>query len=504
MTVTTRLGLGLLPTALAIGLLGDGLLRATPWGVNLLLWVLAGMVGLFLLARRAGIAALGEGMWLAIPALLLAAGLAWRDSATLRALDIGGLLACLALGAARTRTGQVRLAGILDYLLDIFHTGIQAAFGVFPLVFRDVEWATIPRTGWLPRMLAVVRGLVLVVPLLLLFGGLLMAADAVYSRLVSTALHFDVSALLGHLFFTLFLAWLAAGSGRALLLATAPAIPHEKRAGLPSLGLVETTTIFTLLNLLFLSFVLVQVRYFFGGAATVQATSGLTYAQYARSGFFELVWVAALVLPLLLGLHWLQRPGDARAQRLFSQQAGVQVALLFVIMASALARMRLYQGEYGLTELRLYTTAFMGWLALVFVWFAATVLRGRRERFAFGAAACAFGLVVALHAVNPDDMIVRANLARTDKGRAFDAVYAASLSADAVPALTASLPTLPLTVQGTLAARLLPTWSHNPGDWRSWSLGRALAFRAVQSHRADLLADQKFAPPVPAERPLND
>ena len=500
MTVTTRLGLALLPTALVIGLLGDALLRATPWGVNVFLWVLAGLACLLFLARRVGVAALGEGRWLAAPALLLAAGLAWRDSATLRALDIGGLLACLALGAARTRAGQVRLAGILDYLLDIFHMGIQAALGVFPLVFRDVEWATVPRTGWLPRALAVVRGLVLVVPLLLLFGGLLMAADAVYSRLVSTALHFDVSALLGHLFFTLFLAWLAAGFGRALLLATSPVIPHEKRAGLPSLGLVETTTIFSLLNLLFLSFVLVQVRYFFGGAATVQETSGLTYAQYARSGFFELVWVAALVLPLLLGLHWLQRPGDARAQRLFSWQAGFQVFLLFVIMASALARMRLYEGEYGLTALRLYTTAFMGWLAVVFLWFAATVLRGQRERFAFGAAACAFGLVVALHIANPDDMIVRANLAHAGKGRAFDAEYAASLSADAVPALTASLPMLPVTVQGTLAARLLPAWSHDTGDWRSWSLGRARAYRAVQSHRTDLLAAQKFAPNVPQSR----
>ena len=504
MTVTTRLGLGLLPTALAIGLLGDWLLRATPWGVNVFLWVLAGLAALLFLARRLGLAALGEGIWLAVPALLLAAGLAWRDSATLRALDIGGLLACLALGAARTRTGGVRLAGVLDYIVDCLHAGVQAAFGIFPLVFRDVEWSTIPRTGWLPRGLAVVRGLVLVLPLLLLFGGLLMAADAVYSHLVSVALHFDVNALLGHLLLTGFLAWLAAGFGRALLLATAPVLPREKRAGLASLGLVETTTIFTLLNLLFLSFVLVQIRYFFGGAATVQATAGLTYAQYARSGFFELVWVAALVLPLLLSLHWLQRPGDARAQRLFSWQAGVQVALLFVIMVSALARMRLYQGEYGLTELRFYTTAFMGWLAVVFVWFAATVLRGRRERFAFGAAVCAFGLVLALHLVNPDDLIVRTNLAHAQQGHTFDAEYAASLSADAVPALTSALPSLPLTAQGTLAARLLPQWPQNKSDWRSWSWSRALAFQAVQSHRTDLLADQRFAPPAPAERTDDD
>ena len=193
--------------------------------------------------------------------------------------------------------------------------------------------------------------------------------------------------------------------------------------------------------------------------------------------------------PRLAGL------GDARAQRLFSWQAGVQVALLFVIMASALARMRLYEGEYGLTELRLYTTAFMGWLLLVFTWFTLTVGRGKRERFAFGAAVCAFALVALLHVVNPDAMIVRADLAHAQKGRAFDAEYAASLSADAVPALTDALPALPLAVQGTLAVHLLPAWSRDTGDWRSWSLARDQAFRAVQSRRADLLADQKFAPP---------
>ena len=79
--------------------------------------------------------------------------------------------------------------------------------------------------------------------------------------------------------------------------------------------------------------------------------------------------MAALVLPLLLGLHRLQNTQDVRSQRFFSAQAAVQVALLFVILASAMLRMRLYQEACGLTELRLYTMAFMGWLAVVFAWF---------------------------------------------------------------------------------------------------------------------------------------
>ena len=45
-----------------------------------------------------------------------------------------------------------------------------------------------------------------------------------------------------------------------------------------------------------------------------------------------------------------------------------------MVIVSALQRMRLYTQEYGLTELRLYTTAFMLWIAAGGVWYLATVL----------------------------------------------------------------------------------------------------------------------------------
>ncbi len=55
------------------------------------------------------------------------------------------------------------------------------------------------------------------------------------------------------------------------------------------------------MNLLFLAFVLVQLRFLFGGSGLEEQRVGLTYAEYARHGFFELVVVAVLVLPLILG-----------------------------------------------------------------------------------------------------------------------------------------------------------------------------------------------------------
>ena len=59
----TRLGLGVLGAALFLGVLGDGLLRATPWGINLLVWV-AALAGVAVaVAWRGRLRVAGEGRW---------------------------------------------------------------------------------------------------------------------------------------------------------------------------------------------------------------------------------------------------------------------------------------------------------------------------------------------------------------------------------------------------------------------------------------------------------
>ncbi len=136
------------------------------------------------------------------------------------------------------------------------------------------------------------------------------------------------------------------------------------------------------------------------------------------------------------------------------------IALVGVMMVSALQRMLLYVNAFGLTELRLYPTAFMVWLAGVLGWFAWTVLRGARPRFAFGALVQAGVVLAGLHIVNPDALIVRTNLALSERGvREFDIRYPArELSADAVPALLKALPQLPVADRSEVACELLEQW----------------------------------------------
>ena len=111
--------------------------------------------------------------------------------------------------------------------------------------------------------------------------------------------------------------------------------------------------------------------------------------------------------------------------------SGCLVALVGVVMASALQRLWLYQQQFGLTELRIYATGVVLWLAVVFVWLGVTVLRGRRHLFAIGAIVAGFAATLCINVVNPDALIARTNLDRPQ----VDVTYLGTLSDDALPAL---------------------------------------------------------------------
>jgi hypothetical protein len=511
----TKQALTILKAALLLGVLGDALMRATPWGLNVLLWVGA-IVGavLFLLSRWRPRALTGGGHLLLLAAVMFAAAFAWRDSVTLNFL--AGLGAALSLGlmAWRARDGRIWLAGLTEYALGWLVAGLNAFLIGFPALFGDLRWREVPLAGWSRHLRAIGLGALIALPLLILFGGLLMAADKAFERMLVNLFAPDQGQAFGHILVALALAWITGGCLRGLLLGkqvkvvdgravlasfTRPENPQAEISDAAiapqrpfkteqlNLGIVEIGVTLGLLNLLFLTFVLMQLRYFFGDAALVQGSDGLTFSEYYRRGFFELVAVAGLVLPLLLGLHWLLRKNNPAHERIFRALAGFQVFLLFVIMASAFRRMLLYQSEYGLTELRLYTTAFMLWLALVFIWFVATALRGRREQFACGALVAGLLVIAALHVINPDALIVRVNLAHASKGTRFDAEYASSLSADAAPALFEGLALLPDDDRRIIAAGLLEDSSSEMGaDWRTWNWARAERRRIARANASVL------------------
>jgi hypothetical protein len=484
LTQRSRLALEIAGVGLAAGVAGDALLRAMPLGLNMTLYVAAVVGAGMWLIRRHGIKAGPDTPWLAITALLLGAAFLRRDAEALAALDILALLLTLALAAASVQGEWISKWYPLDYIRGVVTAGAASAVGSLMLLFNDIKWSELPQEGRLRHARGAVLGTLIAVPLLVIFAALFASADPVFSDLLTDLFAFDPEELIAHTFFTCFCAAAVGGYFRWSLLGMPVGLHIGSIKPVPSI--VPLATVLGLLNFLFLMFVVVQLRYFFGGTSLVEQTSGLTYAGYARQGFFQLMAASGLVLPILLGAEHLVHGGTAAQLRVFRQLAGLLLGLLAVIMASALQRMRLYVAAYGLTDDRLYATAFMVLLIGVFAWFSWTVLRGARQRFAFGALMQAFAVLAGLHILNPDAFVVTMNLHRPVAERPFDAKYAATLGGDAVPALLNALPSVPNPDRCEAVETLLKRWNDPTSDWRSWNWSRARARKLVQQQASAL------------------
>jgi hypothetical protein len=494
----------LLAAGALLGAVGDALLRAPgPPGLNLSLWIALVAVAALALHRRAGLARDRERLgWLAT-GVLFAAGLTWRDAPPLKLLALGCATLTFALASHRLAASWVRRAGVVRYVgalvLGALHAWTAAGLAIVDAVRFTPKVETGHLTMW-RRAAAVARGLVIAAPLLLVFGALFISADAVFAQMVSNLLTFDFGRIAGHIVLFSVGAWLSTGYLRSFLTGTElPLLASRGQAidgrGVlavkrPALGITEVATALAALDLLFLLFVIVQYRYLFGGDALVQITANLTYADYARRGFFELVFAVVLVVPVLLAADWLLGRGTRRDTVVLRSLAGVQIALVLAIAASAFQRLRLYYASYGLTESRFYAMVLLLWVGTILFWLAATVLRGRRDLFAFGALVSGLGTVALLFVVNPDGIVARANVARMASADApvrFDVAYATSLSADAVPVLIEGLSALPSDVQCPLARHMLRRWAPERGrSIRSWNWSASRARDAVHEHEASL------------------
>ena len=474
--------------AALIAIWTDVLFYRTDLGINFPLWVGA-IVGLALFAgRRFGRAIPADRVVVLVTAVVLCSVTAWRDSVPLGLLGILGTLALLAIGFGLAPGLAVRRVNPVACVAAAITVGVSFPVSLVRLATAG-QWQHAGRGRASARAFLALRVVVLTVPLLVVFGLLFKAADAVFAAQIDRVIDLNFDGVGPHIW------WLIFGfvvGAAALTTSVAVTLPEEIEVALPErhrLGRVEVGIALGLLSTLFALFVAVQVRYLFGGEDAVTSSIDLTYAQYAREGFFQLVVASLLLLPVLAGIDW-ARKRDVTSSRLFLAFAVTLVALLFVIMASAWQRLAIYRDAFGLTEARFYAAATLPWLAIALVWFLVSVARRRMEHLLAGAAVLAVGVLFALYALNPDGFIARTNLSRLDEGQEFDAAYASVLSADAIPSLIARLDTLPATERCTLATAIRERASASNDGVRSWNWSRARASRLVTANDHRLTCDQ--------------
>jgi hypothetical protein len=505
--------------AVVVGIAGQALFVRLAIGINLV--VLCALI----LAATALLAVVGKrrprldaaDAWLPVVTLAVAVGTAIRSDDTLVFLDTvaaGALLAASVAalaGVAVTRRSIVAIVGIGTTVL------LWAGVGILRLSELARQPGDGPARSMPAPARAIVRGVALAVPLLLLFGMLFASADAIFASLTEHLFEWKVDLgelpLRGGVAFLI--AWVVAGllsvatgiveirvpgEGRSPALAVdgAPPIqslgamvatpaPSDAVAPMPRLGVVEAVTILVAVDGLFALFVGLQVAYLFGGLDTM-AAGGITYANYARRGFFELVAVTGIAGCLVVALNALV----IERTRAFVAASVVLAGLAAIILASAADRLALYQAAYGWTELRFYVAATIVWLGLGIAAAVALLIRDRMRWLAHAMTFAALAVLIAITVIGPQRVVADANVARLldpslvppDGRQGIDLEYVMTLGHDADPALVAAVPALSVSDRNILERDLETRWLDlgrpQHMGWPAWNLARAQAEDALR------------------------
>jgi hypothetical protein len=482
--------------ALGLGLSVEILFYGRPLGVSVLLWAGLCILGLLGLAAIDRVRPACEALFLGPAVLFLAAMVFVRLEPMTVFLDLLLIVALFALWVRVFRSGGLARYGWLDLGLALAWVPLEAIAKPWR-VLGEAWTRLVADRGARSRLVPVVRGLFLALPLIIVFAVLLSMADLVFSQYLTQVLHWlGLDRLMDLLVRTA----VVIVSGIFFLGALAAALrePGERRylgeakpLFPPFLGLTESAVVLGAVDLLFLAFVMVQFAYLFGGQANITA-AGFTYSEYARRGFGELVAVSVLTMGMILGLATWTRRQERRSRGVFNVLSTILVALVGAILGSALMRLLLYEGAYGFTRLRTYTHVAILWMGLMFLAFLGLLLANRLRQFTMAAVVGVVGFVGSLSLLNVDVFIVRQNVGRMAAGGEVDAAYLASLSYDAAPELVRLAQSAPEEVR----LQLLPQLACRQAQladrraavgWPSYHLSIAAAQSAFASI-ADLLA----------------
>lgn len=451
-----------LPAAVVAGLGGAVLLPLERPGIGVVLTglVVAGtVVHVHRRSRPADAAPHFTGMsavWAAATFALLAAGFV-RAAEWLFALCVVAACVTGSLAVVGRRTSR-----------SLFYEAVAVpveALRSLPWVMRAVRRRAEEADGRRRRVgLAVVASLAL----LAVFVPLLSGADAAFAHLVSSAVpEIDEDVLAGWL-----LAFGGAGlavAGACYLLAAPPERAGENPARRRLTHRVEWALPLGVLVALFAVFVAVRLMVLFGGEDYLRRTGGLTAAEYARGGFWQLGVATVLTLALVgAALRW--APNTTAADRAWQRALlGALSGLSLVLVASALSRMWTYQQAYGFTVLRLLVEVCEIWLGAVFVLVGASLVRLRTAWLPRAAVGTAAAALLALVVLNPERFIAERNIDRVEQGRPLDVEYLGRFSPDVVPAVERLAEP-----QRSCVLREVTAWL--PADsWTAWNLSRAAA-----------------------------
>jgi len=465
-------------SAAAAAILGTAICYDARPGLNWSLWTILVATALALFARtRLGANRAAFTVTIAL-AVILGTGAAVTTNPAAIALILITVATLLGVAARLAAGTPAPLLGVRE----LVRVPLRATLDAIRESYARVERTA--RAMFSDAGAHVTRGVVIAIPVVVIFAALLAGADPTLSSWLHalSKLLSDWSWFPRFVFFCV-LATLSLGSFGLAAGGLITASPSASTGGARLvLGDTERRIVVGAVDALFALFLVL--------VAFVSPPQGQSYTSYVHNGFSQLTIVATLSVILVAVLH----NGRPRVGTPWGTLALLGECELLV--ASALHRIAVYQRDYGYTALRMWVTAYMllvaALLVLVAYEVARPVLVDARRFVRRGAVLSAAALTVMVYG-NPDAWVATLELHRYQTTGKANLSSLSELSSDAVPSLLTIAAALPPGCVDRL--RLV---HHEvitrPIAWYEWNWRQSRAHRALRAYHSPAFGECQVQP----------
>lgn len=328
-----------------ISLYNSFLFYGKEYGINVILFNFFLLFLLYFVYKKNNLIKNKKGLLLMIPIILISASYFIYDNDFFSFVNVFVISSLFILMHIFTINPNYNILGFLEEFINLIFQPFNYIKNFYNLVFSNLSISFKLKED----KKAKIKSVLIIVPIVLIILILLSSADAEFSHLFDKLFSIFNDISLGEIpgrviNFILFFTYLGASINYICF--------NYKKSKESNINVDGYTikVLLTILNIIYIIFDFIQIK----SLIFHRVASGINYAEYARSGFFQLMFISIINLVILLiSKH-------SKEDRYCNVMCLIMVFLTIIIIASSFIRMNMYEVAYGYTLLRLlvYVTLF--------------------------------------------------------------------------------------------------------------------------------------------------
>lgn len=323
------------------------------WGISVLLFAIPSIYLLIMFLQKNNKIKNKKALYISIPILLLSSTYLFFDNQFFNGLNIVVIPSLLAIMIMWATTDISKIKATIENIIGLVLGSLEFlpdSIKIIKSAFKREE----PKEKNHKKIEYIILGIILSIPIIFIILGLLMSADGIFAEVMNNIFknieyifteEFVLSILGRCILIVIITVYLICVAYNILRKSN----NNESNSKKFMLNIEPTiiNTLLTIINVTYALFSIVQLMYIFQGVGGFN----FDYAQYARQGFFQLMFVAFINFVIVIITNTNKKQEGRNKYTIIMNI--IMCVFTAIIAISAFVRMRLYEQEYGYTFLRL-------------------------------------------------------------------------------------------------------------------------------------------------------